>query len=345
MRILGRLAQLAWFSGNGEVAATRSVAFLLEEPLLRRATTDYLTERSGVALSEVERFVTEAVNLAGNRTDLEGLDGSGKPRLVIEAKFSAHLPESQVAGYMADQAMRLRADGCSVPGLIVVLVPESRTLEAQRKLESAAAAHSAGVTGVVMNWTELITAWQQALKGEESATAGLRNDIDQLSSLFEALSGMVVAPLAQAAQGGGGWRQRLDDLVKVIDLVTAVMGPGNPSGSDATLWHRRYFESGYVDAQGHRVGAAGAGIQYDFADEGTTPLWVRFHKATPGFAGIRDRLSVSIYREVLRHDHQHLWVPLTIDSDMPGSDLVADLVGQIKAIQDALATGDGSRIA
>lgn len=133
-RLLGRLSQMSWFTANGEVAATRCLGFMLEHRILREATTDWLSTLAGVDLSEVQRFVVEAVNSDGNRPDVEGLDVAGRPLLVVEAKFGALMTQAQVSGYLADQSRRLSP---GARGALVLLTPDAREAEARLKLEMA----------------------------------------------------------------------------------------------------------------------------------------------------------------------------------------------------------------
>jgi hypothetical protein len=102
---------------------------------------------------------------------------------------------------------------------------------------------------------------------------------------------------------------------------------------------RRYFPSGYSSFEGEPKGAASIGIAEEFADAGLSPIWLRIHKATDGFTMIRDRIVASPFRDAARVDHGHLWLPLTIDPDLPGPDLVASLSAQVEAIR-AVASGE-----
>ena len=108
-RLLGRLAELSWFTSNGEVAATRALVHMLGQRAFRKATLDYLTRRSGVDVTAVVRFLGEQVNTDGNRPDIDGLAQADAPLVVIEAKFAAAMPQEQVSGYFLNQRHRLDA--------------------------------------------------------------------------------------------------------------------------------------------------------------------------------------------------------------------------------------------
>jgi hypothetical protein len=329
-RLLGRLAQLAWFTANGEPTATRALGFLLEHRVLRDATLAYLTAVTGVDLDAIQRFASETVNVDGGRTDLEGLDIGGKPLLLLEAKFGAHLSQGQVNGYLSDQIRRL--DG--LPGVLVLLVPESRTVEARGKADIACGESSSSIRPVTLSWGQLVDIWKRA----SSDDAGLAGDVEQFAAMCHTLGGMVIAPLAAAA-GGGNWRTRFNDLAQIIDATTRTFDQRAPIGDEPLYSRRRYFPSGYSNFEGEPKGAASIGIAEEFADAGLSPIWLRIHKATDCFTMIRDRLVASPFRDAARVDHGHLWLPLTIDPDLPGPDLVASLSAQVEAIR-TVASGE-----
>jgi hypothetical protein len=130
--LLGRLAGLAWFTRHGEIAATQSLAILLEEPRLQARLLCHLGQRARTDLASVASFHAER-SVDGGRSDLEGEDSSNRPLLVVEAKFGATLSSDQVRTYLTDQERRL--DGV-VRGVLVLLVPSYRVPEAEAILLS-----------------------------------------------------------------------------------------------------------------------------------------------------------------------------------------------------------------
>jgi len=339
-RLLGRLAQLSWFISNGEVAATRSLGFLLEHQPLRDATLRFLAMKTGVDVSGVQRFVAEAVGVDFIRPDIEGLDVGGKPLLVLEAKFGAVMPQSQVSGYIADQGRRLSRDRQPTQGLLVLLVPDSRQAEARLKAEIAVRDHPVEVRTLVVTWRRLLEVWEHAaIALDEDEGAGLASDVEQLKAMCHTLGGMVIPPLP--APDDAPWRSRQDDFVQVVTQVTSSLAPSNPIGDETGGYkRRRYFDSGYRNADGTPTdSAASVGVHEQFADAGETPVWMRFHKQTPYFAAIRARVVASHYRDVARSDDGHLWIPLTVDPDLPGPDLVADLIEQVRRVQAVVRSG------
>jgi hypothetical protein len=140
-----------------------------------------------------------------------------------------------------------------------------------------------------------------------------------------------------AAAGGEDWRDRFNDLAQIIDATTRNFDQRAPIGDEPLYKRRRYFPSGYSSFEGEPKGAASVGIAEAFADAGLSPIWLRFHKVTEGFSIIRDRIVASSYKDAARVDDGHLWLPLTIDPDLPGPDLVASLSAQVEAIRTIAA--------
>ena len=60
--LLGQLAGEGWFTGIGEVAATKSLTWLASDPRLRAALLAHLGSRAGIDLTSVKRLVPELVH-------------------------------------------------------------------------------------------------------------------------------------------------------------------------------------------------------------------------------------------------------------------------------------------
>src|SRR5690606_20293548 len=105
------------------------------------------------------------------------------------------------------------------------------------------------------------------------------------------------------------WREREEDLRQIVNEVTRrffVHGERvAPMQSEPGYEPLRYFSGG--DAA--RYVACSVGIGTRFADEGTTPLWLRYHKRTPGFSLVRARLYGSRFAPSIRTDDGHIWLP------------------------------------
>lgn len=333
--ILGRLAELGWFSQSGEVAATYALSVLLEETVLRVAFLDWLGRRTATDLTSVTWLRTEHAHEDGTRFDIEGLDSDVQPLLVVEAKFNAPLTIHQVRSYLEHQARSLRG---STGGCFVLLVPETRVGEAESVLGAARQLEREGlpasrIADAVISWDRLMELLQDAVRDLPATAESLAADLVQMGALCRALSNLVIPPVNNEY-----WRDREEDLRKIIDQVTAQFSGSNGHGlpmvkGDGFYGPYRYFHSGYPA----RNSAASFGLAKGFSDRAETALWLRFHKRTPSFAKIRDRIMSSPFGEHARNDQGHLWLPIEVPPDAAGPALVAHLVAQIKRIQMGLA--------
>lgn len=339
--LLGHLADLGWFTRNGEVAATQSVNILLRNHVLSQALLQEIQSRTGVDLSSVSHFVTERSDAEAGRPDLEGVDERGRPVLLVEAKFGAPLTGRQLTAYLRHQEKQL---GEGTPAVLIALVPDARAAEAARVVEQVLADRqreseiSTAVSAVVVTWDDWLDLWDAALLAESPDVEALRGDVRQLRALCEAQQALVIGPLGDAA-----WREREADLRRVCDEVTRkIRDVHEPSFKVAPLQDelygsipflaRRYFGSGLMTTQ---ESAASTGIAVPFADQGGPPLWMRFHKVTWGFDTIKARLLRSHLGSQIRQDLGHVWVPLPFSEEAAGPDILSELlaqVGEIRAI-------------
>jgi len=335
--LLGRLAALGWFARRGEVATTQAMAMLLDIPELHAATLSLVTERTGVDLSTITRFQAEAVHEDAGRPDLEGLDEEGCPLLMVEAKFGAVMTPGQVRAYVQDQDRRV----VDRRGVVAVLVPPHRVVEAQLLIaqvrdEWASAGLSHGDTAmVVLDWGTLLDRWEAAVAHLPSGPDSVAADLVQLRELCLTLGGLYMRPFGLAA-AGPDWRGRADDLAIIVDQVTRRLLPPDdrtwPVQQEDGYAPFRYLPGGYPMPGS----ACAVGLSSRFADEGGSTLWLRYHRQTPHFRAISDRLLATDLRPTVRTDQGHLWLPLTVRADLSGELLVDDLVGQVRAVHALL---------
>ena len=249
--LLGRLAALGWFMQNGEVAATLSVAILLEEPGLRDALLRRLRQLTCANLGAVASFQGEVVHDKFGRPDLEGWDDRGRPLVVVEAKFGARLEAAQLQAYMTHQTAGL--DG-SARGALVVLVPSYRRSEAEAVLRivgSEGDEPAAPVSTAVLTWDELLGLWDEAV---QNVSADDRDtvmcDLRQLRGLCKTMVGLDIVPLGLVATGGGAWQDRESDLKRLVDEASAKFPYSSrrlPLGTERWPgfdYYRRYLPSG-----------------------------------------------------------------------------------------------------
>lgn len=99
--LLGQLAGEGWFMAMGEVAATKSLAWLATDQRLRAALLALLGHRVGLDLSAASRFMPESTYGTSSRPDISLLDDDGSLVALIEAKFAATMTVAQVNSYLA----------------------------------------------------------------------------------------------------------------------------------------------------------------------------------------------------------------------------------------------------
>ena len=282
--------------------------------------------------------VPEFVHEDGGRPDLEGHDHDGRPVLVVEAKFGALLEPAQIRSYLSDQAVRL---GDEHRGAFVLLVPRARASEAERVLQLAVEAMQGqwrpldSVGAAVVTWDECIEAMEEAISSVADVSE-LAGDLVQFRAMCTTLGGLIIPPLGLAAFGSQ-WREREEDLRQIVREVTSrVVGPVGrfPMGDEAGYEHRRYIPGG--DAAPGVCCDVGVGTR--FADEGATPFWLRYHRQTPGFTIVKERLLASPHAPNIRTEGRQLWLPLEADPDAAGPDLVKALTAQVADIISAAST-------
>lgn len=341
--LLGRLAGLGWFAQHGEVAATQSLAMLLEEPALKQALIEHVGALTTTDLRAIESFHAELIHDDRSRPDLEGQDNLERPLVVVEAKFTADLTSGQVLAYLNDQERRLRGE---VPGAFVLLVPPHREQEANDRLlaavEQAPADGSKGaVSSAVITWDDWLDVWNKAAQElPEDERAAVMGDLVQLRELCLTMRGLDIEPLGQAAHGD--WQDRKRDLHRLVDQITLQLSDSSsrllPTGTEPRFdFFRRYVPGGYADSY------CAVGVVGKFADSQTTPFWLRYHKDTSHFSTIRERIMASGFAAESRLDAGHIWLPLRASDDVSGAAVVRELVDQVREIQEVAAGPEPSQ--
>jgi hypothetical protein len=253
--------------------------------------------------------------------------------LVVEAKFGAALATGHVWSYLNDQEQRLGGD----VGAFVLLVPANRFGEAERVLDAALrertdeGASAYPIAAAVVTWDSWLEAWNDAVRHLPSTSDSLAGDLVQLRELCLTMGGLVIPPLGGAALGEG-WREREEDLRIFVDQVTARLS--DPSSRKLPIVHEagcdqlRYVPGGYPEPGSF----CSVGLASRFADQGATPLWLRYHKITTHFREIRARIMTSAFAEDVRTDDGHLWLPLVVTGELAGHELVDHLVAHVRAV-------------
>jgi hypothetical protein len=163
--------------------------------------------------------------------------------------------------------------------------------------------------------------------------------VQELEAMYRELSGDYMAPLA-SPEALRLWREREDDFVKLVDRVTRQLttqhrllpmdfderGSTAAPGSEGRGYRRRYVSP----VAGDTAPCYSVGVRDSFA-EYLTPVWLRFHKDTGDFERIRQRIKDSDLQRV--DSGGHIWIPLTVPTDVSGEEIVADLFEQAKAVE------------
>lgn len=321
MPLLAQLARYDWFTKVGEPAITQFLNGLLDEPSLNQAITALIARRSGRDIFNVVQWRPEQIQADRGRTDLEGLDPEGRPRIIVEVKFGALLTAGQMVSYLSSQRMRLREEA----SVLVALIPEYRRGECERELAVARQAVGAGPDRTVtLSWDEWLDAWDAADVADD-----VRCDLAQLRGLCAALSGLAIPPFER--EPGPDWAEREADLLALLRLVTRRLMPEGarltPQGPDEFSW---YTGRRYVGPVRPYDAAVSVGLAGPWAAEGDAALWLRFHKDTPGFLEIERRVRVSKLSEQARDYAGHVWLPVKIPVGPAGQQLAEAIAISIR---------------
>jgi hypothetical protein len=335
--ILEQLAATSWFAAHGEVALTAGLAFCLEKD--RAAAQAFITlirDRTGQsveALPSPNRWQAELPDDDRLRLDIAGLlnmDEVPAPVLLVEAKVGATFAPRQVSTYVLSQKLALSQAGVTC-GAFVVLVPGSR-VRATRE-EVGADLESLGVTAGDQAWvldgspavTVTVISWDEAIGRMLAKAEAAACDLEQLLGACRALQGADVMAFT-VKDLAGTWRDRKDDLRLIIDRVT------REATATLTLRHAPWQakSSGGLDG-GYRYLAPpdlpnlAVGMRLD---DGSSPLWVRWHWRTADIKKVRIRLTNAGHK--VQDYVDHLWLPLELEPDVGSSTRqIESLVSQV----------------
>lgn len=329
--LAGYLAQTGFLARQSEVLCTHGLAYLLEDPAASAAMAGLLS-RTGVGPVPVNlAWLPEVSHESGGRVDLEGRTGDNAP-VVIEAKLSAALGPAQLLDY----ASHLAAQGADNP-VLAVLVPLSRVDEAAKVIRGAFDVGAEGPVWQVDNprVTVAVVTWEQTLETIAGALEGRRaEDAAQLRGMYRTFTGDFRTPCGDTA-----WRENESKYIALVDRATrSLFGPQavypmalEPGHRGEYGYRRRYAPSDVSDATSLSVGVR------DAFEPHTTPIWLRYHHLTPGFADISVRLRHSPLRDQVVWDGGHAWFPLEPLECVLADEAVADLVRLIQEIDQIAA--------
>lgn len=349
--LLGYLAKFGSFSTQSEVLCTQGLAYLLKTyEDARSALAELVAARTGVVIGHSLTWLPEREQADGRRPDLEAITADDKvPFVKVEAKLGAELLADQLQSYVQDLLERN-----SGKGALLVLVPEGRTAEAARVTAEAfplsesglwrvTDEHRTGVVGIaVISWDELFA----ALRGGKVGRFHL--ELEQLQAMYRELSGDYIAPLA-GIEDLLQWRTRATDFVNLVDKATRKLTgklttrhnllplwvePLDPreSPKDASQeWQQEGYRLRYVGPSAKNPASFySIGVRDSFEQTVKTPVWMRFHKDTGGFARIRQRIEASDLQHL--ESSGHIWIPLEVPLKVSGEKMVEALVAKAEEV-------------
>jgi hypothetical protein len=163
-------------------------------------------------------------------------------------------------------------------------------------------------------------------------------DLSQLRGLCKTMVALDIPPLVDVATGDDP-QGREDDLKRLVKQVTAQYrlstGQLLPIGTEAELnFYRRYIPGGPADPGC----LCAVGVTSRLARAGRTHFWLRYHKDTPSFRAVSERIMASRFASDAIGNGGHVWLPLRVSDDRSGAAIVAELADKIEEIR-AVAAG------
>lgn len=326
MPLLGRLAQHGYLF-SGEVAATCSLAVLMDHPALEAAFLDSI----GWPEAEPLRWHAEHVVSPFGRLDVVGFSDH-VPVVVIEAKFGAAFGDGQLQSYL--RLMEATTPTEALAGSVLAsLVPASRRERAVRDMESLVHG-STPVRCVVLTWEGVLDTLRDAA-GEDMSLVG---DVSQFASLVQVGLEMGFPPF-DVEDSSTTISQRQPDLLKLIDLLSSRymrasalagdrLNPIQRSPVQGLAWGRFHWNS-QTDPEflmGVPEPASSMGRR--------SPLVVLVKTKWEASHGAISRLE-SAGLEVRRED-ACAWIPLEITPDIPPYLVLDQLSDQVAYIDQIL---------
>lgn len=328
-RLLSHLAQFGSFARQGELLCTQGLLYLLRHVEASANVVELFNRRlaavSGSATAAIStrdlRWLAEATQEDRGRPDLEARSPEGVSIVKIEAKLEAALGEGQLPSYVSDFAQK----GCE--GVLIVLVPSRRIVDVR-----SAAGQQLGCVGdgpwsvgttsrclvSVLSWEDVI----QAL-GHVS-TEPFAGDLANFAEMYRVLIGDALEPV-RSIEELRAWQDTESKFITLVSQVTERLTVGKllPLGRDVPDDPGSYYRR-YVCLKGICVSI---GVRAPFPGH-DTPIWMRFHKKTPGFALLREQLLASPFSERTVNDGGHVWMPLSVPLGADTQKMIDDVATQ-----------------
>ena len=328
-RLMSHLAHFSSISKQGELLCTQGLAYFFKNADARSAFADYISTQMGWTVGTDLTWRAEVRQQDGGRCDLEA-SAEGRQLVKVEGKLGALLVEGQLRSYVAD------LQKCSDTGLLLVLVPRRRAREIISSVskEFALAGDGPWRLGDAYGCSIAVIYWEQVLDALSNVCSEpFISDLAQFQAMYRVLSGYDIEPITSDIELLS-WREKEGDYLNLVDQVTrrlAQEGQILPMGSDRLA--RTDSESDRDNYQRRYVGRPlgteqpyfSVGVRDPFAGH-KTPIWLRFHRKTPKFSVICDRILSSRLSQGLIESGGHIWIPLDVPFNVDGEAQV-ELVG------------------
>ena len=328
-----------------EVAATKSLAFILNKSAHGRKALNELVKSGEFELDEVTRAEAEVPFDGGARVDVVCYDHADEPQLLMEAKFWASLGENQASAYFEylDPGK---------PGVLMVVAPDRRIDALWPEILS-----QFNQTGLNLNELEaphrcrlakesgskrrvMLISWAYLLdRIAEASDESVKSDIRQLRGLAQQQDDEAPLPLHPedlSPQVG----RRVEQLYRIADDATSRAidkGLFLPTGNAAVAYRGGYGRS-FVALDGQNP--SWFGFEYKlWGSIGPSPLWVQLH--------VEHLRRVDDSTEVIDdpYGRSHLkWIPIELRTGAEHDLVVGDVLSQLERIVLRLRPEKGSRL-
>ncbi|WP_245503988.1 hypothetical protein [Rhizobium leguminosarum] len=328
MRLLmSHLAQFSSLSKQGELLCTQGLAYLLQNSDARKSFGDHISKMVGRTINADLTWRAEARQKDGARPDLEGCTADGKLVVKIEAKLGAAFGEGQLSSYLDD------LQESSDSGMLLVLVPHYRVAAMKASVPCVSAPTEDGPwqRGATSDFSVAVIDWEGVLVAlKDVRSEPFRGDLAQFRAMYRVLQGYDIEPLRSVSELFA-WRERKEVFVNLVDRVTRRLAQQSrvlPMGKDGPDDYQRRYVCLPLGAD---EPCFSVGVRDPFPGY-TTPIWLRFHRLTPKFSVIRERLVASGFAQRLTECGGHIWIHLDVPLNADGESLVDSLVEQAQRV-------------
>lgn len=316
-----------------EVAATKSLAFILNKSELCRLAVNDLVKVSDFELNPITHAAAEVEFKEKGRVDVVCYHRDDEFQLLIEAKFWASLGENQASAYFGylDRGK---------PGMLMILAPDRRVeaiwpealaqvKQTDADLEQLDSPGRSRLARCTKSQRRLIfVSWAQLLDHLSAANdQTVASDIEQLRGLAQKQDEEVPLPLHPEALSPQVGR-RVEQLYRIVDDATARAIESKlvrPTGNAAVAYRGGYGRA-FVAVDGQNP--SWFGFEYKlWGTIGPSPLWVQVH--AEHFRPVNDSTEV-IDDPYGRSNFK--WIPIKLPTGVEHDMVVGDVVLQLERI-------------